>query len=504
MIYGDWEAAYERLPAMLNAMKASNPGMHYEYLPKQGETRDGRQVFGRAFWTFGQCIEAFKHCRPVLAIDGTFLTGKYNGTLLVAIGIDNEDMLVPLAFALVSKEDTDSWSWFLGLVRRLIVGTNREVCMISDRHAGILNAVEAQLEGYGRMHHRWCTRHLAQNLLRKDGKQEHFKLFEEVCRQREKRDFHRKLDDLMLRTNDEGRSFLDGLMASKEKWSLAYDGGVRWGFMTSNFAEIMNSLLRGCRSLPVTAIAAFTFYRCNQWFVQRFHRATALFDKGEEWPKHVDDTIGHSKNKSKRQTATCFDRSSGTYEILEAGGTNAGGEDRHARKHKVVITANTCTCQKPTLLHIACSHMHTACRVRRVDPLVPPRTAKEFGLRYLMNTWAPRFEPFRDEEEWPTYEGPRFVADRSLLHKSKGPRRRKRFAMDMDRAAKGKSTRRVVGSHFVEDTQANRCSLCHKEQHNKRKCPLAQRCQVIHNLKRNLLFLVLVCNLFLFHYPYIL
>ena len=45
MIYGDWEAAYERLPVMLNAMKAKNPGMHFEYLPKQGETRDGRQVF---------------------------------------------------------------------------------------------------------------------------------------------------------------------------------------------------------------------------------------------------------------------------------------------------------------------------------------------------------------------------------------------------------------------------------------------------------------------------
>ncbi|WVZ91479.1 hypothetical protein U9M48_037645 [Paspalum notatum var. saurae] len=57
MIYGDWEEAYERLPRMMNAIKAKNPGMHFEYLPKEGETRDGRQVFGRAFWTFGQCIE---------------------------------------------------------------------------------------------------------------------------------------------------------------------------------------------------------------------------------------------------------------------------------------------------------------------------------------------------------------------------------------------------------------------------------------------------------------
>jgi hypothetical protein len=49
LIFGDWEQAYECLPAMLNAMKPINPRMHFEYLPKEGETRNGRQVFGWAF-----------------------------------------------------------------------------------------------------------------------------------------------------------------------------------------------------------------------------------------------------------------------------------------------------------------------------------------------------------------------------------------------------------------------------------------------------------------------
>jgi len=42
MIYGDWEEAYEKLPALFNAMKAANPGMHYEYIPKPDEWRNGR------------------------------------------------------------------------------------------------------------------------------------------------------------------------------------------------------------------------------------------------------------------------------------------------------------------------------------------------------------------------------------------------------------------------------------------------------------------------------
>jgi hypothetical protein len=33
MIYGDWESGYEQLPILLNAMKAVNLGMHYEYIP---------------------------------------------------------------------------------------------------------------------------------------------------------------------------------------------------------------------------------------------------------------------------------------------------------------------------------------------------------------------------------------------------------------------------------------------------------------------------------------
>jgi len=142
IIFGNWEEAYERLPVMLNAMRAVNPGMHFEYLPKEGETRNGNQVFGRAFWAFGQSIEAFKHCRPVVSIDGTFLTGKFEGIMLICIGTDAEDQLVPLAFAIVRKEDTDSWCWFLRLVRQVVIGLGCDVCVIFDRHVGILNTVE--------------------------------------------------------------------------------------------------------------------------------------------------------------------------------------------------------------------------------------------------------------------------------------------------------------------------------------------------------------------------
>ena len=88
------------------------------------------------------------------SIDGTFLLGKYMGTLLIAIACDANNALVPLAIALVEKENKESWGWLLRLVRIHVVGPDREVCVISNRHQGILSVVQEQILGYPPLHHR--------------------------------------------------------------------------------------------------------------------------------------------------------------------------------------------------------------------------------------------------------------------------------------------------------------------------------------------------------------
>jgi hypothetical protein len=69
-----------------------------------------------------------------------FFMGKYEGIMLIAISINADRQLVPLAFAIVEKDNNGSWGWFLHLVRRVVVGPRREICVISDMHARILNA----------------------------------------------------------------------------------------------------------------------------------------------------------------------------------------------------------------------------------------------------------------------------------------------------------------------------------------------------------------------------
>lgn len=45
----------------------------------------------------------------MISIDGTHLYDKYRGTVVV-VGVDANDQLFPLAFAIMEGENNDSWA----------------------------------------------------------------------------------------------------------------------------------------------------------------------------------------------------------------------------------------------------------------------------------------------------------------------------------------------------------------------------------------------------------
>jgi hypothetical protein len=133
-----------------------------QWLPN--ETSQYYPVLMRTFWCFSQCVVSFAHYRPIISVDGTFLTGKYKGTAMVVVGMTVENQLLVLAFVLVEDENNESWLWFLGLVRKQVLGPDRQVCMILDHHRGFLNGAKEHLEGYPPLIHRWCSRHFVANI----------------------------------------------------------------------------------------------------------------------------------------------------------------------------------------------------------------------------------------------------------------------------------------------------------------------------------------------------
>jgi transposase-like protein len=314
MVYGDWCEAYERLPALFAAIKDRNPSMvyqiehHKERFAMVDHVR--RPVFDRAFWCFGQCVEAFKHCRPVLSVDGTFLAGKFKGTMLTAIGADGEGQLLPLAFAIVEKEDKRNWEWFMRLVRTILIGPQREVCIVSDRHIGIMNAMGQHIEGHAPLHHRWCMRHFAANFHSAGGTKDQTEYLRTICMIEEQAIFWKELEKLKLLLEGGPRNWLEDQLVEKHKWARAFDTEWRrYGIMTSNMAEVFNNVLKGIRALPVTAIVMFTFEKLNEYFVDRLAKYVKLRDENKQkWGNNVLTKLKKANKRASYQSAKCFDK----------------------------------------------------------------------------------------------------------------------------------------------------------------------------------------------------
>jgi hypothetical protein len=205
----------------------------------------------------------------------------------------------------------------------MVVGDVSDVCVIHDRHKGILQAINDIKEGseernkaaqWPDVHSRWCRRHMGANFHSQFKNKELTQFFKRLCSTNQDKKFYDlwlKLDDLTKKASEEiaeklvstepGEESVSledvGLDAPnvrrrrrravktfsqwiqnepKEKLSLLFDkGGVRHGIMTTNFAEVYNTVLRGARAQPLVGIIVFFLYRTTNYFIDRANAAHA-------------------------------------------------------------------------------------------------------------------------------------------------------------------------------------------------------------------------------------
>jgi hypothetical protein len=93
LLWGDWREACTKV--LLNTISHFNPGTRCvidtcgQWLPNE----KGRYylVLKYIFWCFPQCVAGSAHCRHIISVDATFLTGEYKGTLMVFVGTTTEN-----------------------------------------------------------------------------------------------------------------------------------------------------------------------------------------------------------------------------------------------------------------------------------------------------------------------------------------------------------------------------------------------------------------------------
>ena len=107
--------------------------------------------------------------------------------------------------AFVEGENFPSWVWFFRQVKIAIVKDRPNVCVIHDRHAGILKAVKTlrnptddERTPWRDLQSRWCMRHLGANFFSQFKNKRLMNLFKKLCKQSQQRKYEfiwSKLDE---------------------------------------------------------------------------------------------------------------------------------------------------------------------------------------------------------------------------------------------------------------------------------------------------------------------
>ena len=226
-------------------LKVANPGT----VTAVETTVDGHFLY--SFFALGQCIEGFKKCRPVIAMDATHLKGDLSGVIFVAAAEDGSDMIYPLAFGFAPGKTVTAWTWFLRMLRQAI-GVRDDLLIVSDRGKSIPPAVRVV---FPYIPHVVCYYHLRKNLLkfcsrRADVQGVIYKAAYTYSKE--------ECDSLLKSLETSCPKVHNELVKlGVKKWSRAYCPRRRYSLMTTNIAESLNkAILPACR-LPITSAHEF-------------------------------------------------------------------------------------------------------------------------------------------------------------------------------------------------------------------------------------------------------
>ncbi|CAM0907082.1 unnamed protein product [Alopecurus aequalis] len=461
--YGTFYDSHNFAPRLLKEISRKNPGCFVEIKDAEVAGFKDFWVLQRMFWAFGQCLQAFRTCRPVLCIKGIPLCGKYQGMLLTAVALDANDFSIPVACAVVEGETKESWLWFLRNLERAVVHQS-DVCLIHDYKSELLDAMEDLLNSRQRQwrkaESRWCVEDLADNFFAYFGDKKLVMMFKKLCQQKRRHKFGKiwkELDELTSKymaekgdgasgemqqqsveheleaesscnqpvsvedvkegdhADDNNRkitNFSDWIhLKPKEKWSLAYDrDGARYGIMGSDIADVYKNdrVLKGITCLPLSAIVEVTFLRLVEYFEKTSAAANkAIGNPSINFPERVQVDMNSKMQKAEMHKLM--------YTYAAEKNVLGGEEDRKftvkGRKREVTVhlksehtfTLNkskgstvqkiaTCSCNKPQLLHMPCSHVIAVCceiGVRSAAYMSP-----YYSLPYLVCTWRRKFSKF--------------------------------------------------------------------------------------------------------------
>ncbi|XP_027362454.1 uncharacterized protein LOC113870055 [Abrus precatorius] len=359
-------------------------------------------------------------------VDRTHLYEKYKGALLVAIAQDDNQNILPIAFAIVEGETADD-----------------DIGIISDRHKSI-NATIRRSNGQWeppKAFHMYCIRHIADNFLRRFKASYLHKLVVHMGYSRTEHEFNIYYEQLRQR-GEIYTDWLDEIL--REKWVLAYDGGHRWSHMTTNLVECINSVLKGARNLPLIRA---TYFRLAELFARKEREACARKEAGHIFSEAVMTRVQSCEQASRNLCVTVFDRKNEAFLVQDVS---------NSQEYKVVLRQRYCDYVDIQTDRYPCCHVIAACSSQNIDWCA--YVDDIYKITEICKVYKKEFGVIGNENTWQKYKGPKLCPNPTLKRIIKGRPKSTRFLNEMD---------------MCEMRRPRRCSLCRGESHSRRRCPNA-------------------------------
>jgi hypothetical protein len=105
---------------------------------------------------------AQKHIKDLVGLDACHTKSRFRMMLLIATGLDANNQILPLSWAIVPTENTEWWIWFCQCLNAWFPGLRaKDHVFISDREKGIFEGISKEFKEGISVH---CNQHIADNI----------------------------------------------------------------------------------------------------------------------------------------------------------------------------------------------------------------------------------------------------------------------------------------------------------------------------------------------------